>query len=73
MSPVEAVCASMLKDTLDTAEIREAQKRRLAVREEYRRSRVARAAALLLCAERGHGRELRGCQMCRDDVAAVKW
>lgn len=69
----DAIREAKLRDVLDTVEMHEQFKRRMEARDASYRLRVERMAALMLCAERGHDRKLRGCQMCRDDVAAVAW
>lgn len=55
----------------DHREIQAKHEERMRLRERDARSAILRVAALALCAERGHDRKLRGCEDCREDVAAV--
>ena len=71
MTPARAVALALTHWNEDHVEIEAVHKERIRLRVESMRSAVLRSAALSLCAERGHGRELRGCEQCRNDVAAV--
>jgi hypothetical protein len=72
MIDLEKLVADTIARDNDDSEIL-AQKRaaELAARAHYRRSRIVRTAATILCRARHHDRRLYGCAGCRAEVEAV--
>lgn len=68
MTPQEALDMARVLDADDTAAKIRRHEHDLATRAHYAPGRIARSAAIELCATRGHPVKIRGCAQCVNDI-----
>lgn len=65
------VADTIARDDDDSRVLEQKRAAEIAARAHYRRSRIVRTAATILCRARHHDRRLYGCAGCRAEVEAV--